>query len=299
MQHTGRKNAIRRTMGDRVFDTANVVFMILFSLMFIYPMLYVLSRSVMPETERAFRPFALIPHSLDFSAYQMLFEPGSSLLSAYRITILRTLVGTAVNLVLTASTAYVLSRKDYPLRGFVTSMMIFTMWFGGGLIPSYLVNRAYGLSNSFWVYIFPGAISAWNTMIMRNFFATIPDSLEESARIDGAHEMRILVAIILPLSKASLATIGLFYAVGHWNSWFDSMLYMTDRSKYTLQYMLRQILSAASSSEMVESESIAYKPPTEMMRMASIIATTVPILFVYPFLQKYFVKGVLVGSLKG
>lgn len=294
------KDFKRMPAGDKVFHICNTILMILLCALFIYPFLYVASRSLMPESERVLRPFALIPHSLDFSGYQTIFAKGSNVINAYGVTILRTVVGTGMNLIFTILTAYVLSRRDYPLRTFLTVVMAFTMWFGGGLIPTYLVNQAYGLGNNFWVYILPGLISPWNTLIMRNFFAEIPVSLHESARIDGATEMTILWRIILPLSKASIATIGLFYAVGHWNAWFDAMLYMSDKSNWTLQYVLRQVLSSASASELVKDFTDATAmPPTEMVRMATIMAATVPILFVYPFLQKHFVKGVMVGSVKG
>ena len=295
-----RKHFKRMSKGDLAFNIFNITGMILVCFVFIYPFLYVLSRSLMPEMERAVRPFALIPNSLDFSGYKLIFSKSSNVVNSYKVTIARAVVGTLMNLIFSTLSAYVISRKDYPAKNFLTFMMVFTMWFGGGLIPSYLVNRAYGLGNNFWVYIFPSLISPWNTLILRNFFMAMPESLEESAKIDGASDMTVLVRIILPLSKASLATIGLFYAVGHWNSWFDSMLYMNDNKMWTLQYVLRQVLSSASVGELVQDFGDANsKPPTELVRMATIIAATVPILCVYPFLQKYFVKGVMVGSIKG
>lgn len=293
-------SAIKDTTGEKVFNVFNVIGMLVVCALFIYPMLYVVSRSLMPDSERIMRPFALVPHSIDWSGYKMVFAKNSNIMLAYWTTIQRTVVGTACNLLITSIFAYVLSKKQYPLRLPLTALLAFTMWFDGGLIPTYLLNQSFGLVNNFWVYIIPGLISPWNCIIMRNFFMSIPDSLEESACIDGANEAQILFKIILPLSKASLATIGLFYAVGHWNAWFDSMLYMPDRSQWTLQYILRQIIASANMSELMQqSTDAAAAPPSEMVRMACTVAATVPILCVYPFVQRYFVKGVMVGSVKG
>jgi putative aldouronate transport system permease protein len=268
--------------------------------LFVYPILYVASRSVMPDVERVSRPLALVPLQFDFTAYRLIFAPNSNLLLAYSTTVRRVLVGTSCNLVVTALMAYVLSKRYYPWRTFFTAMLAFTMWFDGGLIPTYFLIRSLGLVNNFWVYVLPVLLSPWNTIVMRNFFFTIPESLEESAHISGANDLQVLTMIYLPLSKASLATIGLFYAVGHWNAWFDSMLYMTNRTQWTLQYILRQIIASANVSELMEqSTDVSAKPPSEMVRMACTVAATVPIICVYPFLQKYFVKGVLIGSVKG
>ncbi|MDL2318755.1 carbohydrate ABC transporter permease [Eubacteriales bacterium OttesenSCG-928-A19] len=291
---------IKQTRGERVFDFFNVIFMVLVCALFIYPLLYVLSRSVMSDAERVARPLALIPHAFDWAGYKMVLSSNSNLLNSYWVTIRRTVIGTLVNLLLTSMLAYVISRKRYSLRTPLTFMLAFTMWFDGGLIPTYLLNQSLGMVNNFWVYILPAAISPWNCFILRNFFASLPDSLEESAHIDGASESVILFRIVLPLSKAALATVGLFYAVWHWNSWFDSMLYMTNNKLWSLQYILRQIIASANTSDLVAATTDAsINPPTEMVRMACTVVATVPILCVYPFLQKYFVKGMLVGSVKG
>ncbi len=288
------------TKGERTFYMLNGIGMIIICLIFLYPLLYVLSRSVMTDAERIARPLAMIPRSLDFSGYKLIFAKNSNLPITYLTTIKRAIIGTACNLLFTAMFAYVLSKKKYPLRIQLTAMLALVMWFDGGLIPTYLLYRSYGLVNSFWAYVLPWLISPWYCIIMRNFFMNIPDELEESAFIDGANDFQIFYRIYLPLSKASLATIALFYAVWHWNQWFDSMLYMTERSKWTLQYVLRQIISSANMSDlMAETTDVSAKPPSEIIRMASTVATTLPILCVYPFIQKYFVKGVLVGSVKG
>jgi len=294
------RGAIRQTRGERIFDVFNVIFMLLMCAVFVYPLLVVVSRSVMTDAERVARPLALIPQTFNWSAYQMILSKNSNLLNSYWITIERTVFGTFVNLLLTSMFAYVISRKEYPPRKTLTFMLAFTMWFEGGLIPTYLLNQSLGLVNNLLVYILPMAISPWNCLILRNFFMTLPNSLIESAKIDGASEGTILFRIVLPLSKAALATVGLFYAVGHWNAWFDAMLYMTNNKLWTLQYILRQIVASANTSDLVAASTDAsINPPTEMVRMASTVVATVPILCVYPFLQKYFVKGMLIGSIKG
>ena len=205
-----------------------------------------------------------------------------------------------MNLLLTTLMDYPLSKKYYPLRKPVTALVVFTMWFSGGLIPSYLLNKTLGLLNSFWVYIFPCAINAFNMVIMRNFFMQIPDSLEESAKLDGANDLVVFARIYIPLSTASIATITLFYAVFHWNMWFDSMLYMNRKDWWTMQYTLRMLIDSANVTDVATIGSAMDNiPPAETVRMATIVVATVPILCVYPFLQKYFVKGMLVGSVKG
>ena len=215
-------------------------------------------------------------------------------------TIMRTLIGTTLNIAVTTLLAYPLSKQYYPPRKALTALIVFTMWFSGGLIPSFLLNKSLGLLNNFWVYILPSMVNAFNLIVMRNFFSQIPDSLEESAKLDGANDLRVFFSIYLPLSTAAIATITLFYAVYHWNSWFDSMLYMNRKEMWTMQYTLRQLIDSATVTDItVVGSAMDFIPPAETVRMATIVIATVPILCVYPFLQKYFVKGMLVGSVKG
>ena len=179
-------------------------------------------------------------------------------------------------------------------------MIVFTMWFSGGLIPSFLLNKQLGLLNNFWVYILPSLVNPFNMIIMRNFFMQIPDALEESSKLDGANDLVVFFRIYLPLSTASIATIALFYAVFHWNMWFDSMLYMNKKTMWTMQYTLRQLIESATVSDIATvGTAMDNIPPAETVRMATIVVATVPILCVYPFVQKYFVKGMLVGAIKG
>lgn len=197
---------------------------------------------------------------------------------------------------------YGLSRKELKGRTVLTGFVFFTMLFSGGMIPSFILVKGMGLIDSRWSMVLPCLVNTWNLLIMRNFFYGIPKSLEEAAVIDGANDMQILGRIVLPLSKASIATIGLFYAVGHWNAWFDSMLYINQTALLPMQNILRNIITAASSIGDLGAEaynSLDVVPPSQSIRAATIVVTTLPILAVYPFIQKYFVKGVMVGSVKG
>lgn len=288
------------TRGEKIFLVINNIIMVLLCAVMIYPVLFVVGRSVTPEIERALHPLRLIPASFDWSGYKFILSSGSNIVNSYMTTIMRTVIGTTLNIIITMLLAYPLSKQYYPLRKPLTALIVFTMWFSGGLIPSFLLNKNLGLLNNFWVYILPSLVNAYNMIVMRNFFAQIPDSLEESAKLDGANDLRVFFSIYLPLSTASIATITLFYAVAHWNSWFDAMLYMNKKEMWTMQYTLRQLIDSATVSDITTVDaSMDFIPPAETVRMATIVIATVPILCVYPFLQKYFVKGMLVGSVKG
>ena len=291
---------MRETLEDRIFQYINIVLMLIICFLMLYPIAFVLGRSFMSEAERAVRPLALVPRDLSMSAYEFIFARGSYVRSAYFITVSRTVVGSLSSLFFSSLMAYVLSRREYPIRVPVTFMVVFTMWFQGGLIPNFLLIRALGLTNNFLVYILPGLISAWNMLILRNFFMSIPDTLHESARMDGANDWTIFIRIVLPLSSAALATIGLFYAVSQWNAWFDAMMFNSRRSLWPMQLFLREIVVNAQAATFSDASSMSERlPPAESVQMATIVVATVPILCLYPFLQKYFVKGVMVGSIKG
>lgn len=290
-----------RTRGEKIFNVVNIIIMLLLSFAMLYPVCLVLGRSFMTDVDRATRPFAILPREIDLSAYAFIFSTGSYILNAYAVTILRTVLGTAFNLFFTCCLSYVLSKKYYPYRGFLLGMVVFTMWFGGGLIPTFFVIRMVGLYDNFWVYIIPGLISAWNMLILRNFFMEIPDALEEAAHIDGASEIDVLFRIVLPMSTAALATIGLFYMVGHWNAWFDALIYVNQKKLWPIQVFLRQILSNATTQEVVDPSTSFPEalPPSESVKMAIIVVAMLPMMIVYPFLQKYFVQGMKVGAIKG
>ena len=288
------------TRGEKIFLVINNIVMVLLCAAMLYPVLFVVGRSVTPEIERALHPLRLIPSTFDWSGYKFILSSGSNIINSYMTTIMRTLIGTTLNIAVTTLLAYPLSKSYYPPRKALTALIVFTMWFSGGLIPSFLLNKSLGLLNNFWVYILPSMVNAFNLIVMRNFFSQIPDSLEESAKLDGANDLRVFFSIYLPLSTAAIATITLFYAVYHWNSWFDSMLYMNRKEMWTMQYTLRQLIDSATVTDItVVGSAMDFIPPAETVRMATIVIATVPILCVYPFLQKYFVKGMLVGSVKG
>ena len=214
-----------------------------------------------------------------------------------------TVVGTAISLSATALLAYGLSRPALPGKSFVNGMLVLTMFFSGGLIPTYMVIKTIGLMNTYWALILPGSLSVWNVMVMRTFFKELPVELEESAVLDGASDARVAFSIMFPLSKASFATIGLFYAVGYWNQWYSAMLYLNDSKMYPLQMALREIINTNAATAM-DATKMAGKmmdstPPSIVTKMTSIVVSIGPVLILYPFVQKYFVKGVMVGSLKG
>jgi putative aldouronate transport system permease protein len=295
--------AIKKSTGRIGFEICNVIFMILLSIIMLYPFLYVASASVSSNSAILAGRVSIIPDTLDFKAYEAVFKY-KMVWTAYGNTLFYTTVGTAINLVLTVLGAYPLSRKDFYGKSLFTFMIAFTMLFSGGLIPTFLVVRDLGMFNTRWAVLLPGAISTMNMIIMRTFFQGIPDSLEEAATIDGCTDIQVLTKIILPLSTASLMTIGMFYAVGHWNSWFGAMIYLRDGSKYPLQLVLRGIVLQNQINDLLSAQAgTTIEDGTnliaESIKYAVIMVAVVPILCVYPFIQKYFVKGVMIGSIKG
>ena len=283
-----------------LFDFINYSFMLFLIFLFVLPLWSVVVVSVVSEAERFRRGmFIFYPQELNFTAYMGILKKGSDVYTGYGVTIFRATVGTACNMVVTTLMAYSLSKRGLFGRTFFTFFVYFTMLFNGGLVPTFLVVKYTGLYNSLWAYIIPGLVSAWNLLLMRNFFMQVPDALEEAALIDGASPPTVLFRIVLPLSVPSLVTIALFYMVGHWNSWFDGIIYIQRRNMLTLQNILREIIMASSTIESNLDLRADEIPPLEAVKGAAIIVSTLPILLVYPFLQKYFVKGVMIGSIKG
>jgi putative aldouronate transport system permease protein len=290
---------MRKSPGRYVFEVFNVCFMLFICVVMLYPFLFVLAASFSSNDAVMRGMVGIIPEGFNTRAYQAVFSY-SYVWSGYWNTILYTLVGTAINLVMTVAGAYPLSRKQFYGRSVFTFIIAFTMFFGGGLIPTYLVMRDYHLLNTFWVMVIPGAISTWNMIIMRTFFQGIPTELEEAAIIDGCNDLGALLKVILPLSTASLMTIGMFYAVGHWNAWFNAFIYLRDFNLYPLQLWLRQIVLQNQISDLaLQMTENVENAVSDTIKYATIIVAVVPILCVYPFIQKYFVKGVMVGSVKG
>ena len=294
---------MRENSSDRIFRFCISALMLLVLAATLLPLLNVVSTSLVSAEELGRKRFILLPDTVDFGAYRTLFSKSSMLLDAYAVTLFRVAVGTLLSLLTTYGLAYGLATRNLPGRTGITLFVFITMLFNGGMIPYYITIRSLGLMNSIWVYIYPMMISAWNAMLLRNFIMNIPDSLNESAELDGANEAVILFRIIFPLSLPAMATIGLFYAVGQWNSWWDAYLFVSDSNKQPVQLLLRNILSSSTVNLSKGSASArgisGVSAPTRSIQTAAVIVSTVPVLFVYPFLQKYFVKGVMVGSVKG
>ncbi|CAH1208080.1 Diacetylchitobiose uptake system permease protein DasC [Paenibacillus allorhizoplanae] len=288
---------INLTVGEKIWQVVVYFILIILALLCLLPFLYVVAVSVTPESEVVRKGIVIIPESFTFLAYKEVFI-SHGIGQAYKITLFRTIVGTALNVLFTVLAAYPLSKKYLPGRSTFLIFIVFTMMFSGGLIPTYLLIRSLGLLNSPWVLIIPHLISAFNLVIIKGFFEQLPAEIEESARVDGASELQALWRIILPLSMPVLATISLFYAVGHWNSYFDAIVYLNDANLMPLQVVLRNILLNIAS-ESAESMANSGTVSKFAVQMAAVVVTTVPILIVYPFMQKHFTKGVLMGSIKG
>jgi putative aldouronate transport system permease protein len=288
------------TLGEKVFDGFNYVFLALFAMVTVLPFIYIIAGSFATEVELTERKFFLFPRDPSLSAYYYIFS-SNTIFRSIGVSIFITVAGTLTNLAFTLSMAYALSRKDLMGRNLVMNLVIFSMLFSGGMIPSYLIVKELGLINSYAAVILPGAISAFNLIIIKNFFQQLPPGLEESARIDGCTDLGVLWRIVLPLSKPVIATFGLFYAVGHWNNFFAALLYLNDHTKWPLQVLLREIvmLSQLAVGDLSAMDPNFVQPPDQSIKMAVIVVGTIPILLVYPFLQKHFAKGVLLGSIKG
>lgn len=292
------------TKGEKTFDICNILILGIVGVICLYPLLYVVfasfssSSALMETTGLLFRP--LEPTT---AAYKAVFE-NKFVLSGFKNTLFILVIGTSLNMVLTLMGAYVLSRKRVMLNSFLMIMFMIPMYFGGGLIPTYLVVKSLGLDNSLWALILPGAVSTYNMIIMRTGYASVPETLHEAAILDGAGEFEIFVKIYTPLVKATAAVIFLYYAVAHWNSWFSAAIYLNDRDKYPLQLVLREVLISKDTNSMAAAGSSGYASSdtegvAKSIQYATIVVSTVPILVIYPFIQKYFVKGVMIGSVKG
>lgn len=300
---TSRKRSF--SLGDRIFDICNIIFMVCLMIVTMYPFVNMIAVSFNDANDAVRGGIYLWPRMWTFSNYKYIFGE-SAIYHATLISLLRTVIGTAVSVFCTAMLAFTVSRQEFVLRKFVTMFFVFTMYFSGGLIPGYLLIRNVGLTNSFWVYIIPGVIGVFNMIVIRSFIEGLPEGILESARIDGAGDFVTFVRVVLPLTIPAMATVSLFVAVGQWNSWFDVMLYNSSNIKLsTLQYELMKILQTTNTSATAgavdayqSAENAIRVTPTSLRATMTIIAS-VPILMVYPFLQKYFVQGMTVGGVKG
>ncbi|WP_409344330.1 carbohydrate ABC transporter permease [Paenibacillus sp. MBLB4367] len=284
-----------RNAEDKLFQAFSYTILAVVGLAAVIPLLYVLSVSLTPfAVVLKEGGYVLFPKELTFNAYKKLIGT-STIPRSLGVTVYITVVGTAINLILTTLVAYPLSRKQLPGRNGFLLMVVLTLLFSGGIIPTYLVVKATGLIDSLWALILPTAVSSFNVLIMKSFFEQLPEELFESARIDGAREFGILFRLTVPLSLPVMITVGLFYAVGHWNSFFAAIMYVTDRSLYPLQVVVREILMLSQQPL----ENAEDQVPTVTMQMAAVMFASLPIIVVYPFLQKHFTKGMLLGSIKG
>ncbi|MCH5211262.1 MAG: carbohydrate ABC transporter permease [Oscillospiraceae bacterium] len=288
----------RRSVGDFIGDIVIYLVVTLLAIIMVVPFIYVIAASFAKESEIQTRPIFFIPENPTLDAYKQVFSPkgmGPTVLRSLLISLAVTAIGTLINLFCTTTMAYGLSRPNLIGKKPLLNMVLLTMVFGGGMIPLFLVVKGLGLYDTYGALILPGAISAYNMMITRNFFIDLPNELEEAASIDGCTEIGIFWKIALPLSMPILATFGLMYAVGHWNNYFGALMYLNDSKKYPFQLVLRNLVMQTQDN----STSMDELPPEDTLKMAVIVIGTVPILCVYPFLQKHFAAGVMVGAVKG
>ena len=291
---------VKKSNAEKVFGVFNVVLMCICMVACLYPLLYVLFASFSVPSQIVHHSGLLLrPLGFTTRAYELVLS-NKNILTGYLNTIFIVVVGTAINIVLTALLAYVLSRKNLLWGPVIMGLVMFTMFFDGGIIPRFLLVKELKLLDTLFALIIPTAINTMNLIILRTFFRSLPESLEESARIDGANDFVILFRIVLPLSSAAIAVILLYYAVSHWNAWFNASIYIRKRELFPLQVILREILITNSNEAMTLDSSIADIAELEViLRYAAIVVSTLPILVLYPFLQKYFVKGVMIGAVKG
>ena len=283
-----------------LFSTLNYAFFVLISLVMLFPLWNVIVISLTDYREYVMNPLMLFPKQISWEAYNYIFS-NNELLLALRVSVLTTLSGTAISMAVSVACAYALSKRHMPGRNLFLTLILFTMFFNGGIIPHFLLIKDLGMYDTFWALILPNAINTWYLIIMKNYFANLPEALEESARIDGANDLIILFRIVLPISMPIIATFLLFYGVDRWNEWWSAMMYINDTKKYPLQLMLRNLIvmnfSSASMATSYAQDNASFVAK-ENIKMATAVVAVVPIAVVYPFLQKYFAKGVMVGAIK-
>lgn len=297
-----RAGKIKLSTSSRIFYAICYVFVAVVAVICLIPFIILVSSSFTSENYIRFHGYSLIPKEFTLEAYQIIFRSPMTVLRAYGVSIFITIVGVLLGLILTTMTAYVLSRKDFKYRNKFSFFFYFTTLFNGGMVCTYIFYIQYlHLKDSLWALILPPMFNVFYLLIMRSFASSIPSALIESAKIDGASEYRIFLQIILPLLKSGLATIGLFLALGYWNDWYNAMLYINSDTKYPLQYMLYNMLQQTQALARIASQAgiVVANLPSNSLKMAMAVVATGPIILVYPFVQKYFVAGITVGSVKG
>ena len=289
---------MKMTLGEKIFQVFDVLLMILLTLVTLYPLWYILVASFSDNTAvLAAKGMMMLPKNFTTAAYKEVLK-FSSVWKGYQNTLIIVIGGTALNMVLTILGGYVLSRKYLYWNKYVSYFVVFTMYFSGGMIPLYFVVKNLHIYNTLWALLLPHAISTYNMIIMKAAFSAIPDSVEEAARIDGAKHFTILFKIMFPLCLPTIAVLILYYGVGHWNGWFEAMIYLKDREKFPLQLVLREIILNNNMQDNI-SGGMDRKQIGETIQYAVIVVATMPILCIYPFLQRYFTKGVMIGAVKG
>jgi putative aldouronate transport system permease protein len=295
------KLVIKESSGDRLLKTIFYIILVLFSVYCLIPFVTVISSSLSTEATILRNGYSLWPQEFSWEAYKLIFRD-NTIYRSYGVTIFVTVVGTFLAMLVTCALAYPLSVRHLKYKNHVNFYIYFTMLFHGGLVASYLLISKYlGMRDSIWVLIIPALVSPWNMFLLRNFFKSVDESISESAKIDGANDIYIFFKIILPISMPALATVGLFYSMGFWNKWFEAMLYISDEKLFPLQYLVMRIMSNADFANQLSAQISLpnYVVPTLTTRLATTVVTIGPIIFLYPFLQKYFVKGLMVGAVKG
>ena len=300
MKKFKQTSVIRQSAGSRIFDVFNVLLMFLFLCITLYPFWYIIVVSLSDGKDVLAGRVVLWPVNFTLDTYKVVLRD-SSIVTGFRNTVFYTILGTTINLICTSLCAYPLSRPDLKGKKQIMGFIVFTMFFSGGMIPGYLVMNQMHLIDTVWAMVLPGAISTYNMIVMRTFFMGIPEALHESAALDGANEWQTLVKIVLPLSKPIMATMLLFYAVGHWNSYMNALLYLNTKDLFPLQSILRNMVvdGQLSEAQTQVGGGSSFTVVETTMKYATIVVSTLPIMMIYPFVQKYFVKGVMIGSLKG
>lgn len=293
-----RKNKIHQSTGERIYTLVVYTLLVVFCLLIIIPLLHIISGSFSDPMSLLQGKVGLLPKGFTLDMYKKVFQD-SEIWTGYRNTIVYTVVGTLISVVLTACGAYPLSRKDFFGRNVFMMLFAFTMFFSGGMIPTYLLVKSLGMLNSMWALVLPSAVSTYNLIIMRTFFqSSIPTELVESASLDGCNDLGVFFRIVIPLSSSIFAVMVLFYGVAQWNSWFPALLYISDRDLYPLQMILREVLIQGDIGNMAGSTG-DVEIIGDGLKYATMVVATLPIMCLYPFLQKYFVKGVMIGAVKG
>ncbi|OZB92988.1 carbohydrate ABC transporter permease [Paenibacillus sp. XY044] len=289
--------AAKGDLDSKIFDTINIILLVVFTIIIVIPLWNVIVSSFSSGRALAEGGFIFWPTELSLENYQAVFRD-TGIWQAFFISVAKTVIGVITHVFFCAMVGYGLSKKYVRGRKFYVAMGVITMFFSGGMIPTYLLIKSLGLLNSFWVYIIPALLSFYDVIILMNFFRNVPDSLEESAKIDGGGDWRVFLSIFIPLSMPAMATIALFNGVGQWNDFMTTKLYITDQSLYPLQMMLYEIIVQSQTQSMQNIGSVAIQTTTKGVQLATIVVTTLPIVVMYPILQRYFISGMMLGAVK-